>query len=185
MLFLYICYTVCMVENLIMYCNLFWLQSRIILIIFIVQLLHSLQMQILDFMDYSCNYKHIKLKQTSVKLIITVASQFYLILRLESLFIIDFAKELKGVMSTVDYTTIGVENMKILVTHLETNFKEHHFFTLVVLCLVIFTYIYNQIKNQLVFNNKNLMKCFDAQNYEQIWQKTMNNDISDAILFYS
>ena len=70
--------------------------------------------------------------------------------------------ELKSVMSTSDYMSLGSDNFNLMVTHLSSNFKEHHFFTLVCLCMVIFCYIYNQIHNQNVFNHKNLMKCFDA-----------------------
>ena len=142
MLFLYICYTVCMVENLIMYCNLIWIQSRIIIIILFVQLLHAIQMQILDFIDYSWSYKNWTVKQTYVKLYIRIVSQFYLILRLESLFDIDFAQELCGVMSALDFKNFGTESVNILVRHLEGNIKESSFFTMMFICLTLFLYTY-------------------------------------------
>ena len=100
MLFLYVMFTICVVENMVLYCNSY--HSKCMITIIISQILVSNQNQILEFINFDASsyFKNddlfYKLDQVGTKFLVKVISQLYLIIRLASIYNFDFEQLLSA-----------------------------------------------------------------------------------------
>ena len=180
---LYIITTISTMENIIQsFGNILIINSKILHLVASHLLMQANQRQILHFISVRVNITSVKREEiisqmskelTLYKFMIIMISQLYMYIRLFSIYDIDLnAQEPNKIYDYMQFMAIESVSLKNLI---------------VLFTIILFQQYFSfcQIQYYEVAKCEQLISRFESQQYEKVWQKTVDSNIQNGVVFYN